>query len=127
MKLIQGTTYVLRAVKLFKMGSWSRDSELWGGEIKRAALKCYIWVQEEVYKEDLQHLKTGRAVPNSSRLLKLDPYYDRSDQVIRVGGRLQFADLPEENKNQTIFPHGHPAGAKLVQKVHKLILHAGTI
>ena len=38
MKLIQGTTYAFRAVKLFKMGSWSRDSELSGEEMKRAEL-----------------------------------------------------------------------------------------
>ena len=41
--------------------------------------------------------------------------------------QLQFADLSEENEYQTILPHGHQAVAKLVHKVHKLMLHAGTI
>ena len=54
-----------------------------------------------------------------------DPYYDRDDQVLRVGGRLQFADLPEQSKHQIILPHGHPEVAKMVQDVHKNMLHAG--
>ena len=45
--------------------------------------------------------------------------------MIRVGGRLQFADLPEENKHQIILPHGHPAVARLIQDVHRQMLHAG--
>ena len=125
MKLIRVTAYVLRAVKLFKTRSKSKETELSTEEMKQAELKCCMWIQEEVYKEDYQQLKAGRALPSSSRLLKLDPYYDIEDQVIRVGGRLQFADLPEENKHQIILPHGHPAVAKLIQDVHKQMLHAG--
>ena len=125
LKLIRVTAYVLRAVKLFKTKCKSSESQLSAEEVKKAELKCCKWVQEEVYKEDYQLLKSGQTLPKNSRLLKLDPYYDREDQVIRVGGRLQFADLLEQTKHQVILPHGHPEVAKKVLDLHKIMLHAG--
>ena len=80
---------------MFKRKCKSSESELSAEEVKKAEIKRCKWVQEEVYKEDYQLLKSGQTLPKNSRLLKLDPYYDREDQVIRVGGRLQFADLLE--------------------------------
>ena len=121
LKLIRVTAYVLRAVKLFKTKCKSSESELSAEEVRKAELKCCKWVQEEVYKEDYQLLKSGQTLPKNSRLLKLDPYYDREDQVIRVGGRLQFADLLEQTKHQLILPHGHLEVAKMVLGLHKKI------
>ena len=93
--------------------------------MRQAEINCCMWVQEVVYKEEFEKLKAGEILPSNSRLLKLDPYYDRDDQVLRVGGRLQFADLPKQSKHQIILPHGHPEVAKMVQDVHKNMLHAG--
>ena len=114
LKLIRVTAYVLRAVKLFKTKCKSSESELSAEEVKKAEIKCCKWVQEEVYKEDYQLLKSGQTLPKNSRLLKLDPYYDREDQVIRVGGRLQFAHLLQQTKHQVILPHGHSEVTKIV-------------
>ena len=113
MNLIRVTAYVLRAVKLLKPRLKSEETELSAEKMKQAALKCCMWIQEEVYKEDYEQLKAGRTLPSSSRLLKLDPYYYKEDKVIRVGARLQFADLHEENRHQIILLHGHPAVAKV--------------
>ena len=41
----------------------------------------------------------------------------------RIGGRLQFTDIPEETKHQIILPHGHTEVAKMTLHVHKQ-LHA---
>ena len=118
LKLIRVTAYVLRAVKLFKTKSRSCERELSADEVRQAEIKCCMWVQEVVYKEETEKLKAGKVLPSNSRLLKLDPY-DRDDQVLRFRGRLQFADLPEQSKHQIILPHGHPEVAKMVQDVHK--------
>ena len=82
-------------------------------------------MQEVVYKEDFEKLKAGEVLHSNSRLLKLDSYVARDDQVLGVGGRLQFADLLERSKHQIILPHGHPEVAKMVQDVHKNMLNAG--
>ena len=116
---------MLKAVKLFKTKCKSQVTELLAEEMHQAELKCCIWVQQDAYKEDYEQLKAGEALSKSSRLLKLDPYYDKTDQVIRVGGRLQFADIPEETKHQIILPHGHTEVAKMILDVRKQMLHAG--
>jgi len=125
MKLIRVTAYVLKAVKLFKPKCKSQVTELSAEEMQQAELKCCMWVQQDAYKEDYEQLKAGEALPKSSCLLKLDPYYDKTNQVIRVGGRLQFADIPEETKHQIILPHGHTEVAKMILDAHKQMLHAG--
>ena len=119
MKLIRVTAYVLKAVELFKAKCKSQITEQSAEEMQQAELKCCMWVQQDAYKEDYEQLKAGEALPKSSRLLKLDPYYDRTDEVIRVGGRLQFADIPEETKHQIILQHGHSEVAKMILAVHK--------
>ena len=125
MKLIRVTAYVLKAVKLFKAKCKSQVTELSAEEMQQAELKCCMWVQQDAYKEDYEELKAGEALPKSSRLLNLDPYYDGTDHVIRVGGRLQFAEIPEETKHQIILPHGHAEVAKMILDVHKQMLHVG--
>lgn len=81
-------------------------------------------VQKVVYKEEFEKLKAEEVLSSNSRLLKLNPYYDTDDQVLRVGGRLRFADLSKQSKHQIILPHGHPEVAKMVQDVHNNMLHA---
>ena len=124
-KLIRVIAYVLKAVKLFKAKSKSEVTELSAEEMQQAELKCCMWVQQDAYKEDYELLKAAQALPKSSRPLKLDPYYDKTNQIIRVGGRLQFADIPEETKHQIILPHGHTEVARMILDVHKQMLHAG--
>ena len=65
LKLIRVTAYVLRAVKLFKTKCKSSESELSAEEVKKAEIKCCKWVQEEVYKEDYQLLKSGQTLPGT--------------------------------------------------------------
>ena len=123
MKLIRVTAYVLRAVKLFKTRLKSEETELSAEKMKQAALNCLMRIQEDVFKEDYEQLKAGKTPPSSSRLLKLDPYYDKDDKVIRLGARLQFVDLHEENKHQIMLLHEHPAVAKLIQDAHRCCMH----
>ena len=64
-------------------------------------------------------------MPNISAIWKLDPYYDKRDRLLRLGGRLQYSDLPESTKHPIILPHGHPVVEKIIQSVHEELLHAG--
>ncbi|XP_068756583.1 uncharacterized protein [Montipora capricornis] len=63
LKLIRVTAYVLRAVKLFKTKSRSCERELSADEVKQAEIKCCMWVQEVVYKEEFEKLKAGEVLP----------------------------------------------------------------
>ena len=88
----------------------------------------YFWyqrVQKEAYPVEFQRLREGESIASNSCILKLDPFFDKEHGVLRVGGRLQYSELPEETKHQVILPHGHPVVEKLIQDVHEKSIHAG--
>ena len=88
----------------------------------------YFWyqrIQEETYPDEFEHLRNGEAISKNSRILKLDPFFDKDCRVLRVGGRLQYSELPEETKHQLILPHGHPVVEKIIQDIHEKFMHAG--
>ena len=60
-----------------------------------------------------------------SCIVKLDPQFDESKKLLVVGGRLQFAKIPEETKHQIIIPHNDPVIEKLILHVHVKASHAG--
>ena len=88
LKLIGVTAYVLKAVKLFKTKCKSSESELSAEEVKKAEIQCCKWVQEEVYKEDYQLLKSGRTLPKNRRLLKLCLLYTSPSPRDRTRSRM---------------------------------------
>ena len=123
--LIRVTAYVLRWVRVFKSKESSESRELSAEELKSAKLNWYRHIQREVYRTEYAQLEAGQPLPKTSTLLKLDPYFDKEDRVLRVGGRLQYSNLPEATKHPIILPHGHPVVEKLIQSVHDELLHAG--
>ena len=78
-----------------------------------------------MYKAEYERLKEHLPLPNTSAIWKLDPYCDKRDRLLRVGGRLQHSDLPECTKHPIILPHGYAVVEKITQSEHKELLHAG--
>ena len=74
---------------------------------------------------DYERLTENLLLPNTSVILKMDPYYDKRDRLLQVRRRLQYSDLPEGMKHPIIVPHGHPVVKEIVQSVHKELLCAG--
>ena len=78
-----------------------------------------------MYQAEYERLKENLFLPNTSVILKLDPYYDERDRLLQVRGRLQHSDLPEGMKHPIILLHGHPVVKEIIQRVHKELLRAG--
>ena len=119
--LIRVTAFVLRGVGAFKSGTSAGSQELSAKEFQDAKLSRYRQIQQEVYQAVCERLKEDLPLPNTSAILKLD----KNDHLLRVGGRLQHSDLPEGTKHPIILPHGHAVVEKIIQSVHKELLHAG--
>ncbi|XP_064621089.1 uncharacterized protein LOC135483944 [Lineus longissimus] len=83
------------------------------------------WAQSLKYQEDIEELKAGRQVTMESKLAPLSPEWDEKDQVMRVGGRLHYAPLPEETKHPIILPAHNRFVDKLVLYYHQINLHTG--
>ncbi|XP_068726557.1 uncharacterized protein [Montipora capricornis] len=123
--LLRVTAFLLRGVQAFKSGASAGSKELSAEELQDTKLSWYWQIQQEVYQAEYGRLKEDLPLPNTSAILKLDPYYDERDHLLRVGGRLQHSDLPEGTKHPIILPHGHAVVEKIMQSVHKELLHAG--
>jgi hypothetical protein len=69
-------------------------------------------------------LKKHGELPKGSKLIKLNPYLDQ-DGLLRVGGRLKFAKINEDQKHQLILPKSHHITRSIIHMYHILNLHAG--
>ncbi|XP_035207286.1 uncharacterized protein LOC118182107 [Stegodyphus dumicola] len=91
----------------------------------RLATKTVIKnVQESYFPQELSYLKTSRELKGvSSRVIQLTPFLDE-EGVIRVGGRLKNANIPENSKHPILLPkEGHVTNL-IVTHYHVNYLHA---
>lgn len=89
----------------------------------RSALQCCIRATQQLYyKKEFHCLSKGRVV--SRPLSSLSPFIDK-DRILRVGGRLNHANLPHDVIHPIILPKQAPLSALLCDHYHKYLLHAG--
>lgn len=62
-------------------------------------------------------------VKKTSPIHRLDPFLDKG--ILRVGGRLKCADLPQETKHPVILPQKSHVTTLLICQAHKKLGHAG--
>ena len=77
-------------------------------------------IQNEVFNDEATTKELN------GKLCKLDPYLDKNDKLIRVGGRLKRGNLPYAVKHQIILPKNHSAVKLLVRYYHVRNQHVGT-
>ncbi len=94
-------------------------------EYRTAALSWVGKAQTEAFAKETACLKNHQAVDSKSQLLPLMPVYDEVFGVIRVGGRLRKAAIPEEAKYQKILPRDHVITRLLASDTHWRIMHGG--
>ncbi len=81
-------------------------------------------VQQEHYKDELKCLSKGEEISQQSSLKKLAPFVD-GEGLIRVGGRLQSAELSEQEKHPLIIPARQHVATLLVRYYHDRVAHQG--
>jgi hypothetical protein len=87
-----------------------------------------LWInhaQQEEFAEELNKLRQGEQLSAKSPIIQLTPFYDENLQCIRVGGRLQRADIPESAKFQILLPADHVVAHLLASDVHFRMSHCG--
>jgi hypothetical protein len=121
------TAYVLRFIKNCRKNPGPRrGKELLCSELQDS---LHFWIQQaqaEVFADELKDLKSKGKVSVSSKILQLNPFIDHKG-LLRVGGRLQKSNLPEDTKHQIILPPGHMLTRLIIRHHHQsnLDLHAG--
>ena len=110
--------------------SWKNQSierkevrELTADDLEAAEEKWLKLIQMQHFEEEYKTLLKGKPVSTKSRIVHLDPVLKNG--LIRVGGRLHQAQIPEDAKHQIILPHKDEIVAKLILDVHARNAHAG--
>lgn len=91
-------------------------------ELSKAEEAIVSFVQRKHFADEMTALNSG-TVRKSSHLYKLDPVV--ANGVLRVGGRLSKADLPEETKHAAILPKESHVSKLILQHIHEKVGHRG--
>lgn len=80
-------------------------------------------VQFAVYEEEISCIRKNQ--PVKGKLRNLNPMFDETERLLRVGGRIRHSDLPREQKHPLILPEGHHLTEILIDALHRENLHVG--
>ena len=100
------------------------DAQLAVEELTSAKMQLLLLSQKETFPDAHQLLKLGKAIPRSSSLFSLNPLLDQDD-LIRVGGRLQKAQLPYGMTHPIILHHSSNVVKLFVRQLHQDSGHSG--
>lgn len=116
--MIRGISRLIHLARLYSESPNAEDAQ---SQAKVVVIKC---VQREIFGEEICKLGKGQNVSKKSPLWKLNPTIDR-EGLLRVGGRISSADLPEDEKHPYILPKKHHVSTLLVRHYHEAVAHQG--
>ncbi|XP_046551559.1 uncharacterized protein LOC124261296 [Haliotis rubra] len=88
--------------------------------------KAIIWyVQQQNFSSELERLTSnnGLNLNKGSPISKLDPFVE--DGIIRVGGRLSRANMPESAMHPVILPKKSHVSELIIRHIHRECGHSG--
>jgi len=80
--------------------------------------------QDKFYAEERKALLNSQTISKKSPLYSLNPKLDKDTQLLKVHGRLAYANLPATEKFPVILPTNSRFADLLIQDTHKLLMHA---
>ncbi|XP_058456550.1 uncharacterized protein LOC131433948 [Malaya genurostris] len=80
--------------------------------------------QHDGYAAEIKQLEKGNSVSKQSNIRQMNPFIDQ-ERVLRVGGRLNLAQLPYQAKHPSLIPNNHPFTRLIAEHFHRKLLHGG--
>jgi hypothetical protein len=74
-------------------------------------------VQIGQFSNEIKALRKGTEISNNSKLKPFSIFLD-NEGIIRVGGRLRFSQLSQEEKHQIVLPNNHNLTKVMVRDIH---------
>ncbi|XP_065355661.1 uncharacterized protein LOC135950074 [Calliphora vicina] len=120
-RMVRALAYFYRAYNNFRFKSKTK-LPLQVNEIRKAENEFLKYYQESDFADVLSSVR--KKVPVTSKKLKrLSPFLD-GNGILRVGGRLNKADLPYDSQHQIILHKDSPIAYKIIHDCHLRNLHA---
>ncbi|XP_065080795.1 uncharacterized protein LOC135703477 [Ochlerotatus camptorhynchus] len=80
-------------------------------------------VQNAVYRDEIRSVLKGE--PVKGKLRNLNPVFDKTERLLRVGGRIRNAILPLDQKHPLILPEKNNFTDIVIEAIHREELHVG--
>lgn len=91
-------------------------------ETTRALLALIYFTQQLVYADDI--VKLSKGLRPSKNLRCLDLFLDKNS-IVRVGGRLNNAEIPYAHMHPALLPSSHPLTTLIIDHHHFRLKHPG--
>ncbi|XP_015120547.1 uncharacterized protein LOC107043528 [Diachasma alloeum] len=118
-RLLRITAICQRVIaRLRRITGSSLATALNPGDIEQARLLWVKLTQSAHFSAELTTLSRGQRLSSSHSLTRLTAFLDHRG-VLRVGGRLKFAQLDCENKHQIILPRDSQFAQHIIRDVQK--------
>lgn len=85
---------------------------------------CKI-AQNESFNKQYTQLYNKQTLSSKDKLLNLNPFFESSSGLIRVGGRLSNSNFDYDTKHPILLHASHDLTKLIVNHYHKRLLHAG--
>ena len=113
----------MRKLKTAPMTKLGKNLTMTYEILQQAEDSIIRYVQQRHFPEEMAALHKDREVKKSSPLYKLDPIL--VDGILRVGGRLSRASIPEYTKHPIVLPKNTPISTIILQDIHQSVGHLG--
>lgn len=125
-RLLRITTLCRRAIARFRdRSSNSLNSPLTPSELQQSNQFWIRQLQHLHFSREIDILTKGELLPKSNPLIRLTPFVDERG-ILRVGGRLQHANLDPDFKHPFIIPKYSAFTTLIIADAHLQTLHCGT-
>ncbi|XP_054709261.1 uncharacterized protein LOC129218966 [Uloborus diversus] len=121
-KLVRITAWVKKSIMKFRKIS-NIGNTLTAEELIEAENHLIRLEQKIFFKEDYESLKNGELIQKDSDLFNFLPFMDENE-IIRLGGRLEFAELSTEEKHPIILPKRSWLTFLITRREHEKIIFA---
>lgn len=92
-------------------------------DLNQAEIQLIQFSQKQHFSEEIDALKMNIPVKKRSQLYKLDPVLQK--EILRVGGRLNKANMSEESKHPAILSKHSRVSALILSDIHQRYGHCG--
>ncbi|XP_055922749.1 uncharacterized protein LOC129953531, partial [Eupeodes corollae] len=125
MKSVRVLAYIFRFIRNYlHLPKGNNCNYLSTDEIAESKTRLIKYAQNSSFFSEIMILQNGKQLSSRNKLISLSPFLDR-DNVLRVGGRLNYSDLSYNEKHPIILCKSHRVTKLIVEYTHKHHLHAG--
>lgn len=130
-KVINVTAYTFRFMYNISPAIRRRQAkeQQFGNHLTREerANAIFVWIrheQDKAYSKEIASIKAKDTLPPKSAIASLHPILD-SNGLLRVGGRIDKANISYEKKHPFIVPNGSRLAHLIISHAHQTCFHGG--